>query len=238
MRPGAAAAPGPSPAHWSIIEYTGSVRALHGIAPGARPRREVWVMRPVSAALVLGSGQRSGAVDAAALRRGGLTVVRRRSGGGAVLVSPADLLWVDIWVPRDDPMLHPDAARAFLWLGRLWRRALAGCGIAAEVYEGRYEPGPWGASVCFAGRGPGEVFVAGQKVVGLSQRRASGGARFQCGVLRRWDPGALVELLALPAQLRARAERHLAACGAGLELGEPQILQALRETLQAGAAAD
>ena len=38
-------------------------------------------MRPVTGAVVLGSGQRPGAVDACAARRRGLPVLRRRSGG-------------------------------------------------------------------------------------------------------------------------------------------------------------
>jgi hypothetical protein len=35
-------------------------------------------------------------------------------------------------------------------------------------------------------------------VVGISQRRTRGWARFQCAAYLRWDPGALVALLAPP----------------------------------------
>ena len=35
-------------------------------------------------------------------------------------------------------------------------------------------------------------------MVGISQRRTRGWARFQCAVYRRWDPAALVALLAEP----------------------------------------
>ena len=190
-------------------------------------------MRPDDRAVVLGSGQRAGVVDATAARRGGLTVLRRRSGGGVMLVSPADLLWVDVVVPRGDPLWHDDVGRAFLWLGALWRSALERCGVAAEVHDGRYEPGPWGSLVCFAGRGPGEVFVAGRKVVGLSQRRSSAGARFQCGLLRRWDPGAFADLLVPPPERRGALERDLADCAVGLALSGHRILEALVEELRA-----
>ena len=192
-------------------------------------------MRPDAGAIVLGSGQRPDLVDAAAARRRGLPVLRRRSGGGVVLVSRADLLWVDVLVPRTDRLWHPDVGRAFLWLGELWRSALGGVGIAADVYEGRYEPGTWGSLVCFAGRGPGEVFVAGRKVVGLSQRRSSGGARFQCGLLRRWAPGSLADLLSLPAEERGVLERDLANCAGGLEVSETKILETLIEALDPAA---
>ena len=233
MSRGGAAAPGGSPEPWSIIERSGSVRALHRIVAGSVPRREVWVMRPAAGAVVLGSGQRPGALDATAARRRGLQVLRRRSGGGVVLVSPADLLWVDVVVPRGDPLWHPDTGRSFLWLGEVWRRALGRHGIDAEVHEGRYEPGAWGSLVCFAGRGPGEVFVAGRKVIGVSQRRTGAGARFQCGVLLRWDPSALADLLVLRAEQRQTLERDLAACAAGIDLSEQRILDALLATLQA-----
>ena len=190
-------------------------------------------MQPAGDALSLGSGQRPGVVDAAAARRRGLMIMRRRSGGGAVLVSPTDLLWVDVVIPRDDPLWHPDVAGAFVWLGHLWRDVLAGCEIAAEVHEGRYEPGPWGSLACFAGRGPGEVFVGSRKVLGLSQRRNRDGARFQCGLLRRWNPAALPELLMLSAQRRRALEGHLADCAAPVEVSEQRVLTALVEALGA-----
>lgn len=190
-------------------------------------------MRPDDRAVVLGSGQRAGVVDATAARRRGLTVLRRRSGGGVMLVSPADLLWVDVVVPRGDPLWHHDVGHAFLWLGEVWRSALAGCEIAAEVHDGRYEPGPWGSLVCFAGHGPGEVFVAGRKVVGLSQRRSSAGARFQCGLLRRWDPAALADVLVPPADRRGALRSDLADCAVALVLPERRILEALAEALRA-----
>lgn len=236
-RGGAAASGGSpepwSPEPWSIVERGGSVQSLHGIEAGSARRREVWVMRPAAGAVVLGSGQRPGSVDATAARRRGLTVLRRRSGGGVVLVAPADLLWVDVVVPRSDPLWHPDTGRSFLWLGELWRRALDRLGIVAEVHEGRYDPGAWGSLVCFAGRGPGEVFVAGRKVIGLSQRRTAAGARFQCGVLLRWDPAALADLLVLPAAQRRTLEGDLAACAAGLDRSGNLILETLLDALRA-----
>ncbi len=57
---------------------------------------------------------------------------------------------------------------------------------------------PWSSLVCFAGVGPGEVLVGGRKAVGISQRRTKEWARFQCAAYRRWDPAALVGLLAPP----------------------------------------
>ena len=136
-------------------------------------------------------------------------------------------------MPRDDPLWHPDVGRAFLWLGRAWQRALAACGIAGDVHEGAYEAGRWGSLVCYAGRGPGEVFVAGRKVVGLSQRRSGTCARFQSGLLRRWNPSEVAGLCALPEPERAALARDLAGSAAGVPVAEDRMLAALGAALSA-----
>ena len=145
---------------------------------------------------------------------GGPAVVRRRSGGGAVLVTADDPLWVDVDLPAGDPLWSNDAGRSFLWLGRAWAAALGG---GAEVHDGPFEPGRWGRAVCFAGRGPGEVFVDGAKAVGLAQRRTRGGARFQCAVLGSWDPAPLIDVV-VPVADRAAARRDLAEVAGGVAL--------------------
>ncbi len=183
-------------------------------------------------ALVLGSTQRADGVEAAAAGQG-LAVVRRRSGGGAVLVAPEAPLWVDVDLPVDHPVWDPDVGRSFAWLGRAWADALAGHGVAAEVHTGAYEPGRWGSRVCFAGRGPGEVFVEGRKVVGMAQRRTRAGARFQCAALGRWDPEALVALVIAPDE-REDARRDLAAVAGGVDLDPDGLLAALVGHLREG----
>ncbi len=50
--------------------------------------------------------------------------------------------------------------------------------------------------MCFAGRGPGEVFAGDRKLVGLSQWRGREGALFSSCLYMRWDPGPLAALLA------------------------------------------
>src|SRR5205085_3700242 len=80
-------------------------------------------------------------------------------------------------------------------------------GSEPDVHRGALEQAPWSKQVCFAGLGPGEVRIGGQKVVGLSQRRTRAGARFQALVLAAWDPEPLLALLALTtAERRAAAD--------------------------------
>lgn len=171
------------------------------------------VARPT---LVLGSTQAADVVDVDAARASGTDVVRRRSGGGAVLLGPGDVLWVDVFVPAGDRRWDVDVGRAFEWLGQVWADAVCDLGVAATWHRGRTVATAWSDLVCFAGLGPGEVTVGEAKVVGMSQRRTRAGALFHCGALLRWDPAGLVGLLALEPPARARAAAELAPVAAGL----------------------
>jgi len=171
-------------------------------------------------ALVLGSSQRDGVADLRVAQAHDVEVVRRSSGGGAVLLIPGECLWIDILLPPHDFRWVDDVGLSALWLGDVWARALSGLGVDRAVHRGRLQRTPWGRLVCFGAVGPGEVTVAGRKVVGISQRRTRDGARFQCLVLDRWDPGALLDLLVLAPTERTRAFDDLleVAAGAGVPL--------------------
>ena len=132
--------------------------------------------------------------------RAGVEVVRRRSGGGAVLVDPDDPVWIDLVVPAGDRLWVDDVGRATWWVGEAWCRALGALGVdpaCLALHRGPLERTAWSDRVCFAALGAGEVTAGGRKVVGISQRRTRRGARFQCAALLRWAPDRLVDLLAL-----------------------------------------
>ncbi|MEO7442574.1 MAG: hypothetical protein ABIW46_03465 [Acidimicrobiales bacterium] len=163
-------------------------------------------------ALVLGSTQPSAHVEDVVAAALGVEVVRRRSGGGAVLVEPGRMLWVDVVVPAGDDLWQADVGRAFWWLGEVWARALISLGAAgARVHRGPLLSSRWSPMVCFAGLGPGEVCAGGGKVVGISQRRVREGALFQCAVPLAWDPAAIAALLSLDAASRTALETDGAA---------------------------
>lgn len=193
---------------WSVVRVTGAASDLHARELPHPLVRTVWVFEVDRPALVLGSTQRASAVDRVAAEVAGVEVVRRRSGGGAVLLGPGEALWLDVVIPRHDPLWDDDVGRAAHWLGVTWAGALGDLGLDARVHRGPLVPGRWSGWACFGGIGPGEVTVSGRKVVGISQRRTRAGARFQCVVLTRWDLDALVSLLAL-----APVERGDAAAG-------------------------
>ena len=187
----------------------------------ARPvgERGVVVYDVTRPTLVLGSSQKDDAVDWERVRDRGVEVVHRRSGGSAVLVEPGSALWVDITIPADDRWWDHDVGRAFHWLGAVWAEVLIGAGVLASWHDGAMQRTPWSPWVCFAGLGPGEVTVAGRKVVGLSQRRTREGALFQCCAALRWEPERLLDLLALGAADRTRAADELADVASGLGPG-------------------
>lgn len=186
-----------APAPWRLVRRRGPASRLHGDAPPPDAGRRVVVLDPDSPAVVLGSTQPLEVVDHAAAAAAGLDVVRRRSGGGAVLVGPADPIWVDVVIPRGDPLWDDDVGRSFLPVGRAWSRALGAAGIApTSVHDGPMRTSRWSSVLCFAGVGPGEVLGAGPKVVGISQRRTRHWAWFQCAVHRTWDPAPLCAVLA------------------------------------------
>ncbi|MBW8827456.1 MAG: lipoate--protein ligase family protein [Acidobacteria bacterium] len=177
-----------------VSELPGSATDLHARQLVATDRR-VEVLRIDRPALVLGSTQATDDVDRPAADALGVEVVRRRSGGGAVLLLPGVDLWLDVSIPRDDPLWSDDVTVSFEWLGRAWAEAVESLGLPTELHTGAALQTRWSRRICFAGIGAGEVLTDGRKLVGISQRRTREAARFQCAVLRTWDPVSLLGLL-------------------------------------------
>lgn len=216
---------------WEVEQADGSAAAFHA-RPIAQPAtRRVSVLRVDRPALVLGSTQPMSDADPRALDAAGVELVRRRSGGGAVLLEPGESLWVDVVVPAGDPLWDDDVGRAFHWLGRVWAAALADLGVVTEVHTGALVVGRWSRLVCFAGLGPGELVAGGRKLLGISQRRTRAGTRFQCVLVRRWDPAPLLALLALGDNGRDEAQRELAEVATGSDLPFEDVVGALLRRL-------
>jgi lipoate-protein ligase A len=179
--------------------------------------------------LVLGSTQPADLVSPDALRERSVELVRRRGGGGAVYLEPGGFLWVDAWIPRDDVLWAHDVSLAADWVGRWWIDALAGAGsgVAAEgalsVHSGRSAPGSWGDLVCFAGRGPGEVFFDDRKIVGLSQWRSREGALFSSCAYLEWDAAPLLDLLSFDDAARSELADGLLDVAVGVGALSPSV---------------
>jgi lipoate-protein ligase A len=183
------------------------------------------VLEVTAPALVLGSAQPESDARADA----DIDVVRRRTGGGAVLLVPGEYTWIDVTIPRDDPLHVDDVGRAFHWLGETWAAALGSLGLDVSVHRGALVTNQWSSRICFAGIGSGEVLSGDRKLVGLSQRRTRPATRFQSVVFHRWDPDALLALV--PVDDEAAASTFLHHHVGTVDAGPDALLRALLTAL-------
>lgn len=201
-----------------MTRWAGRAGALH-----ARPiliANAVSRLDAIAPAVVLGRAQRIGPDAEARAAAAGVDIVRRRSGGSAVWVGPGECLWVDVVLARGRPDWEDDVGRAGCWMGDAWAAALAEVGIGdCTVHRAAMVHAPGSDTVCFAGKGPGEVFTHdGAKIVGISQRRTRDWALFQCAVPLRWDPAPLIAILGGAAA---------AAAGAAVQTVTPSVAEDL-----------
>jgi lipoate-protein ligase A len=216
-----------------IDSVAGSATSIHGadvdldeLAEVGRIARWCEVDAP---ALVLGSSQPESDVDRRVADEAGIEVVRRRSGGGAVLLVPGESVWLDVVLAAGDPLWHDDVGAAMWWLGDVWaeaitaarahgtvvrvgseERSIADDGTVAHpagvaeatptVHRGGLVTSAWSRRVCFDGIGDGEVVVGGHKLVGISQRRTRHWCRLQSSVHLVWRRDLVAELLRVPRQ--------------------------------------
>jgi lipoate-protein ligase A len=214
-------------------------------------------------AVVLGVGQPAAAVDAGAAAAQGVAVVRRASGGTAVLADET-MLALDVALPAEHPLAGRDVLEAYRWVGEAFLAALRAVAppaaarlVLVDVSTARADQGAQRAArpgspealrglACFGALSPYEVALveptgeAGsppRKVVGLSQVRKRGVVLFQAGLYTRANGGRLAGVLALPPAARRTLGGELRRRMAGLdEVGLPAArLEALRGALVAAA---
>ncbi len=211
---------------WVVERARGDAATFHRREVSVASARSLWLLHVSRPAVVLGSTQPIGAVDESMAAAHGIEVVRRRSGGSAVLVEPGRLVWADLVIGRDDPLWENDIGRSPWWVGELWVAALRNVGIEAVMHRGPMRRGEYGDRICFAGLGPGEVLVKGRKVVGLSQRRTREVARFQTAALVQWDPSLLAALCAI-SPLGGETDPLLMAAATGIDRTVAELEDAL-----------
>ncbi len=189
-------------------------------------------------ALVLGNGQKPEVVDFAACRAASVEVFKRTSGGTAVLADRYALS-MEVALPVTHPLATGDIVRGYQWIGELWAQALRVLGSeearAIPMEEVRALPpipkdDPL-RMACYGTLSPYEAVVGQRKVVGLCQVRRRSAMLYQVGVHFRWQPEALVALLALPDGERASLAKRLHTTAAGLD-------ELTRRTISAGEVRD
>jgi hypothetical protein len=175
---------------------------------------------------VLGSTQRHSLIA-----QGASNLRVRRGGGGVVRIEPDDV-WLDMWIPRDDPRFLEDVTDMAVQVGNWWKEALdyyldepTHVATSMQIVSGEF------AAACFAGMGPGEVFAGSRKLVGVTQWRVREGA-FVATLLPRRHQGDLALDLGAPEGL----SEHLAGAGGAGEIFDAAVLDFIaREVIdQAG----
>lgn len=124
--------------------------------------------------LSLGYGQRAREVDMAALCRRGWGLVRRPTGGKAIL--HGDELTYSLSLPIDHAMAADDVVDSYrrISVGLLEALAILGVAATAERQTANARRAPAGP-VCFEMPSHYEISAAGRKLIGSAQLRRKGG---------------------------------------------------------------
>jgi lipoate-protein ligase A len=144
----------------------------------------------------LGYGQPlDGGVDLAAAARMGLGVVRRPTGGSAILHEGPDLeLTYSVTARAGDFEGADDLLATYRWIGRALEAGLSALGapvamVSAQPSDPRSMP-----AFCFARTGSYELEAGGLKVVGSAQRRQGAGFLQHGAVMLGADPARLARV--------------------------------------------
>ncbi len=137
--------------------------------PGDDPVLRIYRWSPP--AVTIGYNQRFEDFDADGARARGWDVVRRPTGGRAIL--HADELTYAVVGSSPGPVFGDTLHAVYMTINRALVAFLAGLGVAAEISDGESREDARGL-VCFKSAGRYEIAVQGRKIIGSAQRRTAG----------------------------------------------------------------
>ncbi|MEH6826329.1 MAG: hypothetical protein V7629_20775 [Motiliproteus sp.] len=140
-------------------------------------------------AIILGCSQRPDEAQLQRAEQAGLPIMRRGSGGGAVLAGPW-MLSVTLFIPEAHEVGGLNIIEIFSWLERIWTQALNDCGVNCKGVDktlidqskeiSKQQGVAW---ACYASLSHGEVVSPdGRKLVGLAQIRKRKGVALVSGL--------------------------------------------------------
>ena len=147
----------------------------------------------------LGYAQSAADVDQAFLERAGWHLVRRPTGGRAILHT--DELTYSVIGPPEDPRLAGSVLESYRCLSQALLQALHLLGIPAEAHEKPLETAAAGTAanpVCFEVPSNYEITVGGKKLVGSAQARRRNGVLQHGSLPLTGDLTRIVQALSLP----------------------------------------
>ncbi|PLW69852.1 lipoyl protein ligase domain-containing protein [Pseudohalioglobus lutimaris] len=171
--------------------------------------------RYAQAAVVLGRSQRADAMQLERASRCALPMVRRKSGGGAVIAGP-EMLSVSVFLPVQHRLSRCSAVAAYKWIGEFWRSVLARYGVDSHLLapdearrsqlSARQRGLDW---ACYSSLSHGELVDRhGRKLLGVAQIRNRHCTALTAGMyLSAPDWGSLCEVMVGDSS-QASALRH------------------------------
>ncbi|MGI0071726.1 MAG: lipoate--protein ligase family protein [Thermoplasmata archaeon] len=174
-------------------EFVEDERRLRAGVPHVR------VVTLADLAVSVGVGLRTRAPFIARAEAAGIPVVRRTSGGSGVLHLPGEIAW-SVVLPRSDPRVGRDFARAYARLGHGVARFLADLGVPVD-----WIPSPEVAPDLCVLSGRGDVLSTNGRILGGAAQHLAGRALLHQGMISvRVDRPRIAELFGLlPALLEA-----------------------------------
>ena len=142
---------------------------LAGHKPGDDPILRVYRWEP--AAVTIGYNQDFNDFDESSLGAAGYDLVRRPTGGRAIL--HADELTYAVIGTSPDPIFGTSLHETYLKINQALLSFLAEFGIAADISSGESREEAR-SLVCFRSAGRHEISVSGRKIIGSAQRRTAG----------------------------------------------------------------
>ena len=172
--------------------------------------------------LSFGRNQKTTGYDRDTLAQKGIAVVRRPTGGRAILHHRE--ITYSVTAPAE---AGGSIAAEYAWINELLLAALRSLGVPAEIaYRSERAPAP-DANPCFATATPGEITAGGRKLAGSAQYRHDGALLQHGSILVSDDQSALAALAgADPAEPPATLEESL-----GRSPEPRELHDALREAL-------
>ena len=168
-----------------------------------------------------------------AIARSGVEVVRRPTGGNAVLHVEEVTFALAASVPGPWALTPRAFANA---VAEALARALRACGLAGATLA---DPSPLasGSDLCFARSAPGEVLARGYKVAGIASRFARQGALCHASVPLTARSRSIAGFRSVPEPHAEALDRNARSVGELIEAFRGDLPGAVREALAAAVAA-
>ena len=133
-------------------------------------------------------------IDVAACRQAGIDIVRRPTGGKAVLHEHE--LTYSLAAPADHPLFTGDIVGTYRVVSACIVEALRRLGLTPEIaFEGRTAAGTPLEGYCFAAPSRYELLVGGRKICGSAQVRARGAFLQHGSLLADLDPMRIASVM-------------------------------------------